>query len=124
MTDTNTKKRKKMIKEMKKGVYRFREDGVVSADSKGTIQRVRGFKKDDLANIFTMKLKDYKYKPSKIIRPEPKEMNFIQALIMLIIVFILFTAIFPLIQRAVDIQALQTCEAYGDCSEVIRDINK
>ena len=36
---------------------------------------------------------------------------------------IIVKLVFPLIQRAVDIEALRTCEDRGDCSEVIRDIN-
>lgn len=53
----------------------------------------------------------------------PKELNFLQAFIMLVITLVLFTVIFPLAQRAMDIQAVHNCELRGDCSEVIRDIN-
>ena len=51
------------------------------------------------------------------------ELNFLQAFIILVITLVLFTVIFPLAQRAMDIQSLHNCELRGDCSEVIRDIN-
>ena len=52
------------------------------------------------------------------------ELNFLQAFIILVITLVLFTVIFPLAQRAMDIQSLQTCEVYGDCAEVIKHINE
>lgn len=55
-------------------------------------------------------------------KPEP-EMNFWQALVLLVVVFLALYTCFVLTQRAVDINALNNCEEKGDCVEVIRDIN-
>ena len=51
-------------------------------------------------------------------KPE-KEMNFLQAFIILLLAVFFFFAF----QRATDIRALNNCEIHGDCAEVIRDIN-
>lgn len=58
-----------------------------------------------------------------------KELNFLESFMYFILAVFIGTVIivklvFPLIQRAVDIEALRTCENRGDCSEVIRDINR
>lgn len=48
-----------------------------------------------------------------------EEMSLTKAIVIVATAILVFT-LFPLLQRAVDIKALQNCEAYGDCSEVIR----
>lgn len=120
MTDTNTKKRKKMIKEMKKKTpgYKYYDESNAQKliHPSCRAEDIMQFKTGGKCRLRVDK-NDNWHLPAK-------ELNFLEALLILIIVFILFTVIFPLIQRAVDIQALQTCEAYGDCSDVIRDINK
>jgi len=59
-----------------------------------------------------------KARETRYIEKEP-EMNFLQAFIILLLAIFSFF----LLQRALDIHALNTCEAKGDCAEVIRDIN-
>ena len=56
---------------------------------------------------------------SKPDRAAEKEMNFLQAFIILLLAIFAFF----LLQRAMDINALQNCEEKRDCAEVIRDIN-
>lgn len=51
------------------------------------------------------------------------EMSFGKAFAIVIGAILVFGVLFPLLQRAVDIKALQNCKTQGDCSEVIRDIN-
>ena len=59
----------------------------------------------------------------KIARPEPREMNFLEAFLLMMLAFICFTIILPLLQRAADIQSLPDCELHGDCAEIIKNIN-
>lgn len=62
------------------------------------------------------------------VKENTEELNFIDSLtyfLLLIIIgsIIIVKIIFPVVQRAVDIEALNTCEMRGDCAEVIKDIN-
>ena len=52
-----------------------------------------------------------------------EEMNFIQALLIIVGTVVAFIVMLNLLQRAVDIEALQTCEQNNNCSEIIREIN-
>lgn len=54
---------------------------------------------------------------------EKPELNFWQALAVIVVVFLTLFTGFKFLQRAMDINALNTCEDRGDCTEVIRDIN-
>lgn len=54
---------------------------------------------------------------------EKPEMNFAQALSVIIIVIVAFGILFPLVLRAVDTYLLSNCEIHNDCSKIIRDIN-
>ncbi len=55
---------------------------------------------------------------------KPEEINFVSAILVLIISFACFTILLPLLQRAADIQSLPDCELHGDCAEIIKNINK
>ena len=55
---------------------------------------------------------------------KPAEMNFVNAVLVLIISFAFLTIILPLLQRAADIQSLPDCELHGDCAEIIKNINR
>lgn len=55
-------------------------------------------------------------------KPPQEEMSLAKAIIIVATAILVF-ALFPLLQRAMDIKALQNCKTQGDCSEVIRDIN-
>lgn len=75
-------------------------------------------------------LNEVKRKPNNKVRlnvgrcekPE-EEMNFLQAFIILLLTVFAFAGLFMLVQRAMDINALNNCEEHRDCAEVIRDIN-
>lgn len=54
---------------------------------------------------------------------KPQPMSKVQAFIIIALTLLAFVGLFKLSQRAMDIHALNTCEQYGDCAEVIREIN-
>jgi hypothetical protein len=56
-------------------------------------------------------------------KPAEPELNFWQACVVLVVAFLALFTLFTLTQRAMDIKALNNCELYGDCTEVIRHIN-
>lgn len=52
-----------------------------------------------------------------------KEMSFGKAFAIVIGAVLVFGVLFPILQHAVDTNALNNCKEHGDCAEVIRDIN-
>ena len=54
---------------------------------------------------------------------KPQPMSKVKAFIIIALTLLAFVGFFKVSQRAMDIHALNTCEQYGDCAEVIRDIN-
>lgn len=121
MKDKNTKQRKQMIKEMKKNTpgYKF------SGDNLGWFYCG---KEDTLDLKPTGKCRLYVDKNDNFHFPV-KELNFLESFMYFILAVFIGTVIivklvFPLIQNAINIEKLKTCELRGDCSEVIRDINR
>lgn len=113
-----------MIKEMKKGAYKFSSDGVVDIiNGSGTLTRIRGFKKDDELDIKTNgKCRAYVDKNDNMYLPA-KELNFLEAFIIVVGAIIGYIFIQTMLEIRQD-SKLITCELRGDCSEVIRDINQ
>ena len=66
---------------------------------------------------------DLQTKKRKKMIKDMRGLNFIQALLIIVGTVVAFIVMLNLLQRAVDIEALQTCEQNNNCSEIIREIN-
>lgn len=57
-------------------------------------------------------------------RKQDKDLNFLQAFLLIAITLALVIIIGRQFLKAIDRHALATCEYYNDCSEVIRHLNR
>lgn len=112
MTDHNTKARRKMIKEMAIPKLRYESP----SDIIGELKIEMGGK----CRLYWDKNDNWHVENNEL---NEKELNFLQALLIIIGAAIIFVVLLNLAQRAIDIESLQTCEQHNDCSEIIRHIN-
>lgn len=119
MTDTNTKKRKKMIKEMKKKTpgYKYYDESNAQKliHPSCRAEDIMQFKTGGKCRLRVDK-NDNWHLPAK-------ELNFLEAFLILIGTITLFIFVQTMLEIRQESELI-TCELRGDCSEVIKHINE